>query len=146
MIATELRAPASRYQAPEAPDLSDPGGRRRLTAPAVRAMGRLADAWQLTVEETCALLGGVPASTWHSWRSSPPADLGIDRLMRVSYLLGIYTALHALHQGELADAWVRRPNTNPLFDGRSPLAAMITGGIPTMVEVRALLDGRRGGM
>jgi hypothetical protein len=146
MTVVELRAPASRYQAPEPPDLSRPDERRRLTPAAVRGVARLADAWSLTVEETCALLGGVPASTWHSWKSSPPADLGVDRLTRVSYLLGIYTALHALHQGELADAWVRRPNANPLFAGRTPLAAMVAGGIPVMVEVRALLDGRRGGL
>jgi hypothetical protein len=66
--------------------------------------------------------------------------------MCVSYLLGIYTALRALHQGELADRWVRRPNTNVLFDGRTPIDTMITGGIPAMAEVRALLDARRGGL
>jgi hypothetical protein len=64
----------------------------------------------------------------------------------VSLLLGIYTALHVLHAGALADEWVRRPNTNPIFGGRAPLQAMLAGGIPVMIEVRGLLDGRRGGL
>jgi hypothetical protein len=145
MTITDLRAPASRYEPPAPPDLTDVAERRRLSPPAVRAMERLAEAWELTVEDVGGLLGGVPASTWHSWRANPPTDLGFDRLMRVSYLLGIFTALHALHRGELADTWVRRPNTNPLFGGRTPLAAMLAGGIPVLAEVRALLDGRRGG-
>lgn len=146
MATSMLRLPASRFEVPEPPDLTDVAERRRLTRAAVKGMRSLADAWTLTVEEVCALLGGVPASTWHSWRAAPPADLGVDRLTRVSYLLGIFQALHALHRGDLADQWVRRPNRNALFDGRSPLDAMITGGIPVMAEVRALLDGRRGGL
>jgi len=145
-MSTILKAPASRYEAPVAPDLTDASERRRLSRAAIHSVQRLAGAWQLSVEEICALLGGVPASTWHSWRAKPPADLGFDRLMRVSYLLGIYTALHALHRDELADLWVRRPNANVLFDGRTPIQTMITGGIPAMAEVRALLDARRGGL
>ena len=64
----------------------------------------------------------------------------------MSLLLGIYTALHVLHPGQLADEWVQRPNSNPQFAGRTPLQAMLSGGIPAMLEVRALLDGRRGGL
>ena len=116
------------------------------TPAAIKAMGRLAERWQLTVSEVGQLLGGVSPSSWHSWQSSTPGALTTDQLTRVSLLLGIYTALHVLHPGELADEWVRRPNTNLAFDGRTPLQAMLAGGIPVMIEVRALLDGRRGGL
>jgi len=67
-------------------------------------------------------------------------------LTRVSLLLGIYTSLHVLHPDELADSWIARPNTNPIFGHRTPLQAMIDGGIPAMVQLRSLLDGRRGGL
>lgn len=145
-MSTLLEAPASRYETPAPVDLADAGERRRVTPAALRAVVALADRWQLTVEDACGLLGGVPASTWHSWRTRPPADLGFDRLHRISFLLGIHTALRALHRGALADTWVRRPNTNVLFGGRTPLEVMVDGGIPAMAEVRALLDGRRGGL
>ena len=146
MTLLDVRAPASRAEIGEWPDLSDAATRVALTADAVTALPRLQSRWNLTVDQMCGLLGAVPASTWHAWRKNPPADLGEDRLTRVSLLLGIYTALHVLHPGELADEWVRRPNTNLAFDGRTPLQAMLAGGIPVMIEVRALLDGRRGGL
>jgi hypothetical protein len=40
---------------------------------------------------------------------------------------------------------VHLPNTNPLFNGATPLDVMLRGGIPAMERVRALLDARRGG-
>ena len=144
-MTTALMAPARRYEVPLLPDLGDARARRELTLAAVRGVVRLADAWQLTTEQVCRLLGDVPQSTWFAWKAKPPADLGTDRLTRVSLLLGTYTALHALHGPDLADRWVRLPNANPLFAGRTPLEAMAAGGIPVMAAVRSLLDGRRGG-
>lgn len=141
-----LTAPASRYELPELPDLTDLATRQRLSGPAVRGVARLADVWGLRTESVGRLLGQVPDSTWYAWKAKPPADLGMDRLTRTSLLLGIRTALRALHSRELADRWVHLPNTNVLFGGRTPLEAMERGGIPVMVEVRALLDGRRGGL
>lgn len=120
--------------------------RQKLTPSAIGAVDRLADRWGLTVKQVGDLLGGVASSTWHAWKVKPPAELSMDQLTRVSLLLGIFTALHVLHAGELADTWVTRPNTNEIFAGRTPLQSMIDGGIPAMVEVRKLLDGQRGGL
>jgi hypothetical protein len=126
-------------------DLAAAPDRVRLTPAAVEGMQLVASTWRLTVDETCALLGDVPASTWHSWVARPPRDLGVDRLTRVSYLLGIHQALHVLYPGSLlADEWVRRPNTNPLFGGRRPLDLLLHGGIAAMDRTRSLLDARRG--
>ena len=65
---------------------------------------------------------------------------------RISYLVGIFKALNILHSQKLADEWVRLPNTNRIFAGRTPLEYMIRGGVPAMQTVRRLLDARRGGM
>lgn len=141
-----VRYPDSRFELAPNTDLRRGAERTRLTAPAVRSMQRLARAWALTVDQVCVLLGDVPASTWHGWANKPPRDLGVDRLTRVSYLLGIYTALHVLYpKSPLADEWVARPNTNLLFGGRRPLDVLLDGGIPAMDRTRALLDARRGG-
>jgi hypothetical protein len=141
-----LRSPASRYEVPTWVDLRDASVRERLTPGALRGMAKLGKAWGLTVEQTCSLLGEVPASTWYAWKGTPPADLGVDRLTRVSYLLGIYSALHVLFTGPLADAWLARPNSNPLFAGAPPIDVMLRGGIPALAQVRGFLDSRRGGV
>lgn len=146
MSILDVRRPATRSELGTWPDLSDSGVRQELTPSAIGAIERLTDRWGLTVKQVGDLLGGVGSSTWHAWKAKPPAELSMDQLTRVSLLLGIFTALHVLHPGELADTWVTRPNTNELFRGRTPLLCMIEGGIPTMVEVRRLLDGRRGGL
>jgi hypothetical protein len=41
---------------------------------------------------------------------------------------------------------VHLPNTNPIFNGRTPLATMLGGGLLAMQTVRRLLDARRGGL
>lgn len=146
MTVEMLKAPASRYETPAWVDLREPSARERLTPSAVRGLVKLTKAWGLTVEQACSLLGEVPPSTWYSWKNSAPVDLGVDRLTRVSYLLGIYSALHALFAGPLADEWLLRPNTNPLFGGSAPLEVILRGGIPAMAQVRAFLDSRRGGV
>jgi hypothetical protein len=69
----------------------------------------------------------------------------IDRLTRVSLLIGIFKALHVLYSEALADRWILMPNTNRLFGGASPLDYMLRGGLPAMLTVRRLLDARRAG-
>jgi hypothetical protein len=142
-LAAHYPLPAVPFAPP--PDLRRASDRTRLTPAAVQGLQLVAARWGLTVEQTCGLLGDVPASTWHSWVSRPPRDLGVDRLTRVSYLLGIHQALHVLYPSSpLADEWVRRPNTNPLFGGRAPLDILLEGGIAAMDRTRSLLDARRG--
>lgn len=147
MSIVDVRVPASRYEVGDWPDLRDGATRSELTPVSIQAMVRLGEAWNLSVAEIVDLLGGVAQSTWYAWQqSSSKKPLTADQLTRVSLLLGIYTSLRILHDGPLANEWVQRPNRNPIFGGRTPLQAMIEGGIPVMVEVRALLDGRRGGL
>ena len=146
MTMLNTRTPAAPLEVGEWPDLRERDTRASLTPAALKAITRLADRWQLTVTETCQLLGGLSESSWHSWQHRAPSAMTTDQLTRVSFLLGIYTSLHVLHPGALADEWPRRPNSNTLFGGRTPLQALLAGGIPAMLEVRSLLDARRGGL
>jgi uncharacterized protein (DUF2384 family) len=68
-----------------------------------------------------------------------------DELTRVSLLVGIFKALNILFSRKLADQWVMRPNSNPMFGNATPLAALLGRGVPGMLDVRRLLDSRRGG-
>jgi hypothetical protein len=72
--------------------------------------------------------------------------LDTDRLLRVSYLVGIFKALNILYSTALADAWMRLPNSNRIFGGQTPLAYVMNGGLPAMQTVRRFLDARRGGL
>jgi hypothetical protein len=68
-----------------------------------------------------------------------------DELTRISYIVGIYKALHILLPAELADQWVNQANDNILFGGQAPLEYMVKAGIPGLHQVRNLLDAARGG-
>jgi hypothetical protein len=140
------RHPQSRYR-PESVsvDLASPDVRARLGPAALKAFFNLAERWTLRDEDARALLGGVTNGPYYVMKRNPNRTLDVDRLTRVSYLIGIFKALNILYSEALADEWVRRPNTNPLFAGLTPLAYMIRGGVPAMVNVRRLLDARRAG-
>jgi Protein of unknown function (DUF2384) len=119
--------------------------RRRLSAPALRTFFNITRAWQLSASEERALLGWPPSSTFHKYKSGAPGTLSVDTLTRLSLVLGIYKSLHVLYpEPELADTWVKLPNTNPLFDGRPALKLMTDGGVDGLYRVRRLLDARRG--
>jgi hypothetical protein len=66
-------------------------------------------------------------------------------LTRISYIVGIYKALHILLPDDLADHWVTQPNDNPLFRGQPPVDYMVRAGIPGLQHVRSLVDAERGG-
>jgi hypothetical protein len=141
-----LRYPAGRYQPAPLVDLGSREARTRLSPAALKAFFQLAARWKLRDEDARALLGGVSNGPFYEMKRSPDRLLDTDRLTRISYLIGIFKALGVLYSEPLADAWIRRPNTNPLFGGLTPLAYMIQGGQPAMQSVRRLLDARRAGL
>jgi hypothetical protein len=97
-------------------------------------------------EDARELLGGLSSSAFYEWKKNPDRLLEVDRITRISYLIGIYKALHILYGDKLADEWVSLPNSNRVFAGRSPLAFMLGGGLLAMQTVRKLLEARRGGI
>lgn len=139
------RYPATRYRSDPPPDLSARTERERLSAPALKAFFNLMARWKLRDEDARALLGGVSNGPFYEWKRHPDRVIDTDRLTRISYLIGIFKALHILHGRRLADEWIQLPNQNPIFAGQTPLAFMIRGGLPAMQTVRRLLDARRAG-
>lgn len=120
--------------------------RRRLTGAAVRAVLRLVEAWKGSNAEGAALLG-VSHSTWDRMKAGTwEGSLSQDQLTRASALIGLFKGLHLLFADDMADRWPQLPNRAPLFDRRSPVEAMIEGGIPRMLETRLYIDALRGGL
>jgi uncharacterized protein (DUF2384 family) len=150
MEPTMARKPNPRIEEQAVPlfpqTFADEGDRRRLSPVALKAMKRIADQWRLRGEESAALLG-VSGSTWDriaagKWDQS----LSQDQLTRVSAIVGVFKGLHLLFADEMADRWSRLRNKGSLFENRTPIDAMIEGGIPMMLDVRRHVDGLRGGI
>jgi hypothetical protein len=144
-VAHPARYPLSRYAAMAATDLTSRDARERLSPPGLKAFFSIMARWKVRDEDARALLGGITNGPFYELKRKPDRLLDTDRLTRVSYLVGIFKALHILHGAALADAWVQLANSNPIFGGETPLAYMMRGGLPAMQTVRRLLDARRAG-
>ena len=117
-----------------------------MSGPALRTFFRIADAWRLSPHEARRLLGEPPRSTFFLWKRTGEGQLSRDTLERVSYVLGIYKALQILlPEKSVADAWVRKPNSAPLFGGKPALDRMLSGNVADLYVVRQYLDAQRGG-
>lgn len=111
---------------------------------ALRAFFRIAEAWQLSIDEGRALLGQPGRATFFQWKAGRVGCVSHDVIRRISWVLGIWRALQILFpQAERADAWIRRPND--LLGGQSAIERMLGGDVSDLAEVRALLDHARGG-
>ena len=138
--------PATRYEPSPFPDLSKKAERERLSPAAIRTFFNVMNRWGVRDEDARLLLGGVSNGVFYEMKKSPERILETDRLLRISYLIGIFKALNILYSEALADAWVQRANSGRIFNGATPLACMIKGGLPALQTVRRLLDARRGGL
>ena len=138
--------PKSRFEPAGLVDLKSKPERERLSRSALKGFFKLAQAWSVRDEDARELLGGLSSSAFYEWKKNPDRVLEVDRITRISYLIGIYKALHILYGDKLADEWVSLPNSNAIFSGQTPLAYMQAGGLLGMQTVRKLLDARRGGL
>lgn len=141
-----LAYPATRFEPTPLVDLSAKVERERLSGAALKGFFGLASKWSVKDEDARELLGGISSSAFYEWKKNPNRLLDVDRITRVSFLIGIYKALHILYGDKLADEWVSLPNKNAIFAGRTPLQYMLSGGLIGMRTVRQLLDARRGGL
>ena len=126
----------------EAPDLQSPAA----AAAGLRTFFNIARAWGLSGEQQQTLLG-CSRSTFYDWKAGR-VKAGLDRgtLERLSHVFAIYAALQILLPiPERADAWIKKPNTAPLFGGGSALDRMLGGQVSDLFVVRQYLDAQRGG-
>ena len=143
-MATLSKFAAAGYQFETVPDLSRLETRERLSQSAVDGLFKIAKRWRISPETVGHLLGGIPRSTVYKLKTAA-GTLRQDELTRISYIVGIYKALHILLPDKLADTWMTQPNDYFLFGGQSPLQYVVQGGIPGLARVRSYLDAARGG-
>lgn len=116
-----------------------------LAGPALRAFTQIASAWKLTEHEQSAILG-CPKSVALELLENGGAggeDFWPETLERVSYVLGIYHALHILFpEPNQADNWIRCPNTSSPFKGATAIDLMCSGRVNSLAAVREYLDAQ----
>ncbi|HZU90030.1 MAG TPA: MbcA/ParS/Xre antitoxin family protein [Stellaceae bacterium] len=146
MRARAATAPAQPEEGLPFAQRHDPAVRERLSGPGLRTFFNIAREWGLSVEQQRTLLGGIPPSTYHKWKSGAIGTLSYDQLERISLVLGIYKGLRLLFaDGAGGVRWLKAANTDRPFGGGSPLDRMLRGSIDDLYTVRRYLDGWRGG-
>ena len=142
-----LSYPSTRYEPTPLVDLNSRAERERLSGPALAAFFNIMERWGVRDEDARQLLGGVTNGPYYELKKDPSGrTLEADKLLRISFLTGIFKALNILHGEALADEWIRLPNSNRIFAGQTPLSYLLRGGTPALQTVRRLLDARRGGV
>ncbi|GHE79598.1 hypothetical protein GCM10019059_42610 [Camelimonas fluminis] len=133
------------------PEIVAPERRKRVSAPGLRAFATIADLWDLKEPERLRILGHQPKTAFYAWmrkgRQHHDLTLDFDVLIRISLILGIYSALRILYDSEEAGLeWLKRPNKASTFGGRAPMELITSGSQDALFQVRGFLDGARGGL
>ena len=119
---------------------------KTASGPALRTFFKIAERWNLNVEDQMTLLGITARSTYFKWKGEMDGRLTLDTLERISYVFGIFKALNILlPEEEAADAWINKPNDAPMFGGKPALKRMLSGRVSDLYVVRQYLDAQRGG-
>jgi hypothetical protein len=123
---------------------NDSTNREEAATKALKAFFNIADAWDIDTEHQMKLLGSVPRSTYFKLKKEG-GSISQDLFERVSYIIGIYKDLHILFPDPaVADAWIKKPNSAAIFNGRSALDRMLGGRVSDLYVVRRYLDSQRG--
>lgn len=125
--------------------------RRRLSGPGLRAFLAIADLWGLTQEQRRLILGDPARSTYHGWvkkaRERRDITLGVDVLMRISAVLGIYQGVRTLFaDDDKGVEWLQRTHKARVFGGAPPIELITCGTQDALLSVRRFLDAACGGL
>lgn len=119
--------------------------RKAYSNTAMKAFIRMMDAWDMSIDERCAILGDVPKQTYYKWARGDVSKLNRDQLERIGITLGIYKGLSLLFNDESGRLrWFKSPNHDYAFRGKSPAERMTDGGMNDLYTVRGYVDGLRG--
>lgn len=98
------------------------------------------------MDEQCIVLGNMTYSEYKAMEQNPGYRFTHDQLTRISYIMGIHSALCTLpigHSKQNIRRWLResqKPEYAPLFDGKSALTKILSGELTDLADVRYYLD------
>ncbi len=111
---------------------------QEMAGPGLRTFFRICEKWRVPPEQQLLILGCRNGPNLDAWQRGDYAEVSEDVLIRISYVLGIYKALHTIFPNERsADGWVTAPNSAPRFAGRPAIDVMMEGGVEGLASVRS---------
>lgn len=120
---------------------------KTTSATGLRTAVAILDKWGATGEEGEAILRVSHSTYARAKRKDGLASINLDRdqLTRVSFVLNIHAALRTVFDNpENLYGFMRMPNDNAFFLGRSPLEVMGSGDIVAVYETFRRIDVLRG--
>lgn len=126
------------------PDIST---QKTTSATGLRTAVAILDKWGATGEEGEAILRVSHSTYARAKRKDGLAAINLDRdqLTRVSFVLNIHAALRTIFDNpDNLYGFMRMPNDNAFFLGRSPLEVMGNGDIVAVYETFRRIDVLRG--
>ena len=116
---------------------------KKTASVALKTFFNIMEKWCVKNDTQRVLLGQPSESLFYKWKRGDVANLPVDTLERISYVMGIYKALGILFPTRAqADAWVNKANT--AFSGISALDYMAKGQMAHLMEMRKYVDAQRG--
>jgi hypothetical protein len=94
----------------------------------------ITNAWNLPCTTITQLIDNLTQDTWETWKTHPPEQFTPTQHETITQLNNLYTRLHYYFNNPLADTWIHRPNTSPLFNGNPPLHLLIQHDNPHRYE------------
>lgn len=98
--------------------------------------------WGLDADDQSTILG-IDKASMETLKREPllVSELPDDLLFRISYVLGIYSALRTLYpEDRYSDSWLKGPNSHPIFCGRAPIDRFLSGQMQDLRVIREYLD------
>ncbi|KTE17794.1 antitoxin Xre/MbcA/ParS toxin-binding domain-containing protein [Sphingopyxis sp. H115] len=112
----------------------------------LRTFLNIAEMWDLSRGEQMALLGIRDTAIFADWkvrvRAHEAVAIPVDVIVRVGCVLSIYASLRALFPEGQAAGWLRTPNADRIFGGRTALAVMTNGELDDLDTVVGYLRRR----
>lgn len=121
---------------------------KATSATGLRTAVAILDKWGATGEQGEAILRVSHSTYARAKRKDGLAAINLDRdqLTRVSFVLNMHAALRTIFDNpENLYGFMRMPNDNAFFFGRSPLEVMGEGDIIAVYETFRRIDALRGG-
>jgi len=121
---------------------------KNTAATGLRAAVAILDKWGASGEQGQAILRVSHSTYARAKRKDGIKSISLDRdqLSRVSFVLNIHAALRMIFDNpENLYGFMRMPNDNAFFFGRSPLEVMGEGDIIAVYETFRRIDALRGG-
>ena len=111
----------------------------------LKAALTILDKWGCTPEQEWSILGMKKSSYYKNRENTESVRLSSDQLERVSYILNMHAALRVTFDNpENLYGFIGMKNSNPYFNGASPLDIIGRGSFGALYETFKRVDALRG--